>query len=45
MGVDERITIDGTTWEVEPDMAGETVILLWGLFDEGGDAQWNENSC
>lgn len=21
-------------WKVEPDMAGETDILLWGLFDE-----------
>lgn len=30
VGVDARITIDGTAWEVEPDMAGETVILLWG---------------
>lgn len=34
MGVDARVTIDDTAWEVEPDMAGETVILLWGLFDE-----------
>lgn len=34
VGVDARVTIDGTAWEVEPDMAGETVILLWGLFDE-----------
>ncbi|EMC3654141.1 TPA: IS481 family transposase, partial [Enterobacter asburiae] len=34
VGVDARVTIDGTAWEVEPDMAGEIVILLWGLFDE-----------
>ncbi|MEQ0077508.1 IS481 family transposase, partial [Klebsiella sp. CN_Kp118] len=34
VGVDARVTIDGTAWEVEPEMAGETVILLWGLFDE-----------
>lgn len=34
MGADERVTIDGTVWEVEPDMTAETVILLWGLFDE-----------
>jgi len=34
VGVDARITISGTTYEVEPDMAGETVILLWGLFDD-----------
>ncbi len=34
VGIDARITIDGTAYEVEPDMAGETVILLWGLFDD-----------
>jgi len=34
VGIDARVTIDGTAWEVEPGMAGETVILLWGLFDE-----------
>lgn len=34
VGVDARVTIDGTAWEVEPDMAGENVILLWWLFDE-----------
>lgn len=30
VGVDARVTIEGTTWEVEPGMTGETVILLWG---------------
>lgn len=34
VGVDTRISISGTTYEVAPDMAGETVILLWGLFDD-----------
>jgi hypothetical protein len=34
VGVDAWVTIDGTAWEVGPDMAGETVIPLWGLFDE-----------
>ena len=34
VGIDARITIDGTQYEVEPDMAGEWVVLLWGLFDE-----------
>ncbi len=33
VGIDARVTIEGTSWEVEPDMAGETVVLLWGLFD------------
>lgn len=34
VGIDARITVGGTTYEVEPDMAGEWVILLWGLFDD-----------
>lgn len=34
VGVDARIAIGGTVYEVEPDMAGETVVLLWGLFDD-----------
>jgi hypothetical protein len=34
VGVDARITIDGTQYEVEPDMAGDSVVLLWGLFDD-----------
>lgn len=34
VGVDARIAIGGTSYQVEPDMAGETVVLLWGLFDD-----------
>jgi hypothetical protein len=34
VGVDARISIGGTAYQVEPDMAGETVVLLWGLFDD-----------
>lgn len=30
VGVDARGTVDGTAFEVEPDMAGEFVVLLWG---------------
>ena len=33
VGVDARIVIGGTQYEVDPDLAGETVILWWGLFD------------
>jgi hypothetical protein len=33
VGIDARVTIDGTAYEVEPSLAGETVLLLWGLFD------------
>jgi hypothetical protein len=34
VGPDARIRIDGTEYEVEPDMAGDIVVLLWGLFDD-----------
>lgn len=33
VGIDARVSVDGTAYEVEPDLAGETVLLLWGLFD------------
>jgi hypothetical protein len=33
VGIDARITVDGVAYEVEPDLAGEKVILWWGLFD------------
>lgn len=34
VGADARLTADGITYEVDPDLAGETVILWWGLFDQ-----------
>jgi hypothetical protein len=34
VGIDARITIAGTAYEVEPQLAGEVVLLLWGLFDD-----------
>lgn len=33
VGIDARVTVDGVSYEVDPDLAGETVILWWGLFD------------
>jgi hypothetical protein len=33
VGIDARVTVEGTAYEVEPNLAGETVLLLWGLFD------------
>ncbi len=33
VGADARISVQGTAYEVNPDLAGETVVLLWGLFD------------
>jgi hypothetical protein len=34
VGIDARVTVEGTAYEVEPDLAGETVLWLWGLFDD-----------
>jgi hypothetical protein len=28
-----RVSIEGVAYEVDPDLAGETVVLWWGLFD------------
>ncbi len=33
VGLDARITVEGVAYQVDPDLAGETVILWWGLFD------------
>ncbi len=33
VGIDARISVDGTVYEVEPGLAGESVVLWWGLFD------------
>jgi hypothetical protein len=33
VGLDARVTADGVSYEVDPDLAEETVILWWGLFD------------
>ena len=42
VGNDARITSDGIAYEVEPDLAGETVILWWGLFDRQLFVEFNE---
>jgi hypothetical protein len=34
VGIDARILVDGTTYAVDPELAGETVVLWWGLFDQ-----------
>lgn len=30
---DARISVNGVYYEVDPNLAGETVIFLWGIFD------------
>jgi hypothetical protein len=31
---DATVSIEGASYEVEPELAGETVTLWWGLFDQ-----------
>jgi hypothetical protein len=31
--IDARVSVAGVYYEVDPDLAGETVVLWWGLFD------------
>ncbi|MCY7274639.1 MAG: IS481 family transposase [Phormidesmis sp. CAN_BIN44] len=33
VGGDARVSVEGVAYEVAPDLAGETVVLWWGLFD------------
>ena len=33
VGVDARVTVDAVPYEVDPNLAGEEVVLWWGLFD------------
>ena len=33
VGIDARVSVAGVSYEVDPDLAGETVVLWWGLFD------------
>ncbi|MCP5086441.1 MAG: transposase family protein [Rhodobacteraceae bacterium] len=33
VGIDARISVDGVVYEVHADLAGDSVILWWGLFD------------
>ncbi len=34
VGGDARVSVEGTLYEVDADLAGETVLLWWGLFDK-----------
>jgi hypothetical protein len=33
VGVDARVSAEGTLYAVDPELAGEQVVLWWGLFD------------
>jgi hypothetical protein len=34
VGIDARITVEGVAYEVDGGLAGEEVVLWWGLFDQ-----------
>jgi hypothetical protein len=34
VGSDARLTVEGVIYEVAAELAGETVVLWWGLFDQ-----------
>jgi hypothetical protein len=34
VGIDARVTVDGIAYEVDAGLAGEEVVLWWGLFDQ-----------
>jgi len=34
VGIDSRVSVSGTDYEVDPELAGEDVVLWWGLFDQ-----------
>lgn len=42
VGTDARVSIDGTFYEVDSILAGEEVLLWWGLFDHELFVEWND---
>lgn len=49
VGGDARVSVEGVSYEVEPDLAGEIVMLWWGLFDhelyvEHGDRRYGPDA-
>jgi hypothetical protein len=45
VGIDCRMTVAGVPYEVDAELAGETVVVWWGLFDqelwvERGEERW-----
>jgi hypothetical protein len=42
VGSDARVTVQGVVYELDPELAGETVVLWWGLFDHDLHAEHRE---
>ena len=39
---DARVSIDGTYYQIDTDLAGEEVLLWWGLFDHELFVEWGD---
>lgn len=42
VGSDARVSVHGTYYEVDNNLAGEEVLLWWGLFDHELFVEWND---
>lgn len=42
VGTDARVQVGGAYYEVDHDLAGEDVLLWWGLFDHDLFIEWND---
>jgi hypothetical protein len=45
VGADARVAVDGVAYEVDPELAGETVVLWWGLFDNELYVEHGDKRC
>jgi hypothetical protein len=45
VGIDCRLTVAGVSYEVDPELAGETVVVWWGLFDQELWVEHGEERC
>lgn len=42
VGADARVVVAGVGYEVAPDLAGEEVVLWWGVFDHQLFVEWRD---
>jgi hypothetical protein len=45
VGIDCRLTVAGVSYEVDAELAGETVVVWWGLFDQELWVEYGEEHC
>jgi hypothetical protein len=45
ISIDCRLTVAGVTYEVDAELAGETVVVWWGLFDQELWVEHDEERC